>query len=106
MEAPAKLLLAIFDAEDEWHGEPLHEALVRVLQAHDIAGATVLHGVTGYGANRATHRKGLVLPPHDRPAILLVVDSEARLRAVVPTLRSMIEQGIVTLTDAEAIPPL
>ncbi len=25
--APAKLLLAIFDARDEWEGEPLHEAI-------------------------------------------------------------------------------
>ena len=38
---PAKLLLMIFDARDEWQGEPLHDALITVLEAHGIAGATV-----------------------------------------------------------------
>jgi PII-like signaling protein len=42
---PTKLLLAVFDAHDEWQGEPLHEAIVRVLETHGIAGVTVLQGV-------------------------------------------------------------
>ena len=41
-----KLLLAIFDARDEWEGEPLLEALMHILEGHEIAGATVLTGVT------------------------------------------------------------
>jgi hypothetical protein len=32
ISGPAKLLLAVFDARDEWDGEPLHEAIVRVLE--------------------------------------------------------------------------
>ena len=102
--APAKLLLAIFDAQDEWQGEPLHEALVRVLESHGIAGATVLQGLTGYGAHRAVHHKGLIGLPHDRPTAIFVVDSEATLREVLPTIRPMIAQGVVLLTDAEIIP--
>ena len=101
--APAKLLVAIFDAHDEWHGEPLHEALVRVLQAHGIAGVTVLQGLTGFGAHRAVHRRGLIGLPHDKPAVILVVENEAKLRGVLPTIRPMIAQGIVIVTDAEVI---
>lgn len=99
-----KVLLAIFDADDEWEGETLSEALVRVLETQGIAGATLLEGVTGYGAHRAMHRRGLVLPPHDRPAILIVVDEETTLRGVLPTIRPMIAQGVVVLTDAELVP--
>ena len=102
--APAKLLLAIFDQRDEWSGEPLHEALMRVLEAHGIAGATVVHGLTGYGAHRGVHRRGLIGLPHDKPIAMFVIDSEAKLRAVLPALRPMIAQGIVILTDAEVIP--
>lgn len=103
---PAKPLLAIFDARDEWQGEPLHEVLVRVLESHGIAGATVLQGLTGYGAHRGVHRKGLIGLPHDKPTAILVVDNEATLRAVLPTIRPMIAQGMVLLTDAEVIPLL
>ena len=103
--APAKLLLAVFDAHDEWQGEPLHEAIVRVLETHGIAGVTVLQGLTGFGAHRAVHRRGLIGLPHDKPTVMLIVENEAKLRAVLPTIRPMIAQGIVVLTEAEVIPP-
>jgi PII-like signaling protein len=102
--APAKLLLAIFDAHDEWQGEPLHEALGRVLEAHGIAGVTVLEGVTGFGAHRAVHRRGLIGLPHDKPTAIVIIENEAKLRALLPTIRPMIAQGIVVLSDAEVIP--
>lgn len=101
---PAKLLLAIFDTRDEWHGEPLSDAIVRVLEDHGIAGATVLPGLTGYGAHRGVHRKGLIGQPHDKPIALLVIENEAKLRSVLPTIRPMIAEGIVLLTDTEVIP--
>jgi PII-like signaling protein len=104
--APAKLLLAVFDAHDEWQGEPLHEAIVRVLEAHNIAGVTVVQGLTGFGAHRAVQRRGLIGPPHDKPTAIFIVENEAKLRAVLPTIRPMIAQGIVVLADAEVIPPV
>jgi PII-like signaling protein len=45
-----------------------------------------------------THR------PHDKPVAVVVIDDDAELRAVLPTMRPMIAQGIVVLTDAEVIP--
>jgi PII-like signaling protein len=45
-----------------------------------------------------THR------PHDKPVAVVVIDDDAKLRAVLPTMRPMIAQGIVVLTDAEVIP--
>jgi PII-like signaling protein len=60
--APTKLLVAIFDQRDEWHGEPLHEALMRVLEAHGIAGVTVLQGFAGYGEHYAVHRRDSSAP--------------------------------------------
>lgn len=104
IDAPAKLLLAIFDAGDEWQGQPLQEAVVRLLDERGIAGVTVMQGLTGYGAHRSIHRRGLIGLPHDRPTAIVVVESEEKLRAVLPTLRPMIAQGIVVLTDAEVIP--
>ena len=104
--APTKLLLAIFDQRDEWHGEPLHEAMVRVLEAHGIAGVTVLQGLTGYGAHHAVHRQGLIDLPRDKPIAVVVIDGDATLQAILPTIRPMIAQGIVVLTDVEVIPLL
>jgi uncharacterized protein len=106
IDPPAKLLAAIFDATDEWNDEPLHHALLNVLEAHGIVGTTVLHGLTGYGAHRATHQRGLIGSPQDKPAILLVVDNETKLRNVLPVIRGMIAEGLVIVADAEVIPRL
>jgi hypothetical protein len=101
---PVKVLVMIFDAHDEWQGGPLDEALVRVLERHGIAGATVLRGVMGYGAYRGVHQKGMIGEPHHKPATLLVMENEAKLRAVLPILRPMVAEGIFVLLDAEVVP--
>jgi PII-like signaling protein len=44
--------------------------------------------------------------PHDKPAILLVVDNETKLRDVLPVIRGMIAEGLVIVADAEVIPRL
>jgi uncharacterized protein len=104
IDAPTKVLMMIFDARDEWQGGPLVEALVRVLESHGIAGATVLRGAIGYGAHRGVHRKGLIGAPHDKRVALLVIENDAKLRAVLPILRPMVAEGIFVLLDAEVIP--
>jgi uncharacterized protein len=101
---PAKVLIMIFDARDEWEGEPLHEALVRILEGHGIAGATVFPGLMGYGAHRGVHRRGLIGTPHDKPIALLVIENETKLRAALPTLRPMVAEGVFVMMDAEVIP--
>ena len=104
IEPPVKVLLMIFDARDEWEGEPLHEALVRVLEAHGVAGVTALSGITGYGVHRGVHRRGLIGRPRDAPIALIVIDNEARLRTLLPTLRPMVLEGVFVLLDGEVIP--
>ena len=65
---------------------------------------TVLSSITGYGAHRTVHPKGLIGRPHDKPSILVVVEREHTLRRVMPTGRGMIAEGIVIMSDAEVIP--
>jgi len=101
---PVKLLIAIFDARDEWEGRPLEEVLIHRLEAEGIAGATLIHGLAGYGAHRGVHRRGLIGLPHDKPTLLLVADNEHRLRGLIPVVRPMIKEGILMLVDAEVIP--
>jgi PII-like signaling protein len=49
------------------------------------------------------HRKGLIGLPHDKPTAVLVIDNEAKLCAVLPTIRPMITQGVVVMLDADVI---
>ncbi len=99
-----KAMLAFFDATDEWDGAPLHGQLVRQLERHGIAGATVLTGIMGYGIHRRIHRKGLFGVVDNKPMTLIAIDSEEKLRRALPSIRPMIREGVVVLLDAEMIP--
>jgi PII-like signaling protein len=104
IEAPVKMLLIFIDQTDTWQNRPLHEAIVRVLEQNGIAGATVLSGIVGYGVHRRIHRKGLLGVSDDKPLTIAVIDNEKKVRDVLPTIRPMIREGLIGLTDFEVVP--
>jgi PII-like signaling protein len=95
-----KYLQVFIEDTDTWEGAPLHEAIVRMLEANGVAGATVWSGIMGYGESRQVHRTGLF--GDERPVIISVIDSEQKIRAVLPELLTMVKEGLVVLLDAEA----
>jgi PII-like signaling protein len=100
-EAKAKLMRIYIGENDKWRDKPLYKALVECMRANNIAGVTVYQGVLGYGANRRIH-KGSSLS-HDHPIILSTVDTEEKLRAFLPLLDEMVQQGLVVLSDVDLI---
>ena len=104
MDTPIKLLVIFVDETDRWDGLPLYEAIVRRLRQRHSAGATVHIGVMGYGSHLHVHHKGLFGVSDDRPVTISIVDSEPKLRQVLPEIRPMVKEGLVILLDAELIP--
>ncbi len=105
MDAPAKMMLIFLDETDRW-GEsraPLYEAIVETLFQSGIAGATVHNGIMGFGANLYLHRKRLFGVTDERPVTITVIDSETKLRAVLPRLRTMVQEGLIFLVDGEVL---
>jgi PII-like signaling protein len=102
-ESRAKLMRIFFGEHDKWHGKPLQEALVEALRANEIAGVTVYRGILGYGANRRIHKDKTLSLSHDRPIMLAVIDTEAKLAAFTPILDQMLQQGLVVLSDVDVI---
>lgn len=102
-EGKAKLMRIFFGENDKWNGKPLYQGIVSALRAHDIAGVTVYRGILGYGANRRIHKDAALHLSHDRPIMLSVIDSEEKLRAFMPVLDQMVQQGLVVLSDVDVI---
>jgi PII-like signaling protein len=103
MNEPVKLLLMFVNESDTWHNAPLHHAIVDRLRQRHLAGATSHAGILGFGHHTRVHHKGLFGIADDRPITITVVDEEAKIRAVVPELRTMIREGLIVLLDAELI---
>ena len=97
-------LLRVFVGEtDRYHGRPLHEAIVQ--QAHDMgmAGATVLHGVMGFGAHSRMHTARVLRLSEDLPLVIEIVDKPERIEAFLPVLDAMVDEGLVTLENVKVI---
>jgi PII-like signaling protein len=102
-QSKAKLMRIYLGENDKWHGKPLHTALLESMRANDIAGVTVYRGILGYGANRRIHEQNALHLSHDVPILLSVIDSEEKLRAYLPVLDDMLQQGLVVLSDVDII---
>lgn len=102
-EGKAKMMRIYIGENDKWNGKPLYEGIVHGLRSHDIAGVTVYRGILGYGANRRIHKDATLSLSHDRPILLSVVDTEEKLKAFMPILDQMVQQGLVVLSDADVI---
>ncbi|MEO8659317.1 MAG: DUF190 domain-containing protein [Bryobacteraceae bacterium] len=98
-----KLLLIFLDETDLWHDVPMYEAMVRRLVRLGIGGATVTKGIMGYGSHHKVHGRGLLGMSDDRPITLMVVETEAKLRGVLPELRTMAPEAVMVLVAAEAV---
>jgi PII-like signaling protein len=102
-EGKAKMMRIYIGENDKWNGKPLYEAIVNGLRSNDIAGVTVYRGILGYGANRRIHKDGALSLSHDRPILLSIVDTEEKLKAFMPILDQMVQQGVVVLSDVDII---
>ncbi|HZU41253.1 MAG TPA: DUF190 domain-containing protein [Terriglobales bacterium] len=103
LEGRAKLLRIHFGEDDKWKGKPLYRAIVEKCREMDIAGATVYRGVEGYGASTLIRRSHLLSISHDAPVMVSVVDSEEKIRELIPLLDEMVDEGLIAMSDVEVI---
>jgi uncharacterized protein len=102
LEGKAKMLRIHFGEDDKWHDKPLYEAIVMKCRELDIAGATVFRGIEGYGASTLIHKQHL-LWSSDRPIMVSVVDTEEKIKTLIPALDEMVDEGLIAMSEVEVI---
>ncbi len=103
MSEARKVLIIFVDETDRWQDATLYAAIVTTLERQGIAGATVNLGLMGYGRHRRIHRKGLFGISDDKPVTIMAVDTEEKIRAVLPVITPMVREGLILLQDGEVI---
>lgn len=97
-------LLRIFVGESDKHnGRPLYEVLVEEARRRGLAGATVLRGTIGFGANSRIHTARLLRLSEDLPMVIEMVDTPEKIAAFLPDLDALIGEGLVTLEKVRVI---
>ncbi len=95
-------LLRIFIGETDRHeGMPLFEWIVRKARQHGLAGATVLRGLEGFGANSLVHTAKILRLSTDLPIVIEIVDRQEKIEAFLPVIDDAIQEGLATLEKVE-----
>ena len=93
-----QVLVRIFIGEsDKWHHQPLSVALLERLRKEGFAGATVFHGVAGFGARSVLHTTHILRLSEDLPVVIEIVDTEEHIERLTPILEEMVSEGLVTM---------
>jgi PII-like signaling protein len=103
LEGKAQMMRVFLSEEDRWKNKPLYEALVEAMRANDIAGVTVYRGILGYGAHRRIHKDKPLLSTHHGSVMLSAIDTAEKLRAFLPLVDQMVEEGLVVFSDVDII---
>ena len=98
------VLLRIYVGEsDRWQHQPLYEAIVLKARELHLAGATVLRGPMGFGAASRIHTAKILRLSMDLPIVIEIVDTDEKVKALLPFLDEMMGGGLVTLEKIKVI---
>ena len=98
------LLLRIFVGEsDRWRHQPLYEAIVLKARELHLAGATVLRGPMSFGAASRIHTAKILRLSMDLPVVIEIVDTEEKVKLLLPFLEEAMGGGLVTMEKVKVI---
>ena len=103
LEGQGQLLRIFIGEDDRWEGKPLYEAIVEKARRAGLAGATVVKGFHGFGAHSRLHTAKILRLSTDLPIVIEIVDTEEKIRAILPDFDAMIDEGLVTLEKVQVI---
>jgi PII-like signaling protein len=91
-------LLRIFIGESDRHaGMLLYEWIVRTAREQGLAGATVLRGIEGFGAQSRVRTAKILELSTDLPIVVEIVDTAEKIDAFLPVIESKISDGLATV---------
>ena len=103
----AVLLRAFVGESDKVGHLPLYEAIVKQAHDADLAGATVLKGVLGFGATARIRTQKILDLSSDLSMVVEIVDEEEKIKAFQIILSELFDEagcgGMVTLENIRVV---
>ncbi len=91
------------DAEDMYDGKKLDDYILRYLMHHHIHGATVFQGSKGFGAHHHLNEPRQIAASDALPVMILFADEEQRIVQILPHLKEVVGEGLITIHKVERI---
>ncbi len=103
LSGEAELLRIFIGESDKFEGKPLYEVIVLEARRRGLAGATVLRGQLGFGADSRIHTAKILRLSEDLPLVIEIVDEPKKISAFLPDLDRMVAEGMVTIEKVRVI---
>ncbi|MCX7821629.1 MAG: DUF190 domain-containing protein [Brevinematales bacterium] len=98
------LLVRIFLSENTKHeGKPLYEFIISEARKMNIAGATVLRGLMGFGADKRLRALKLIDISDNLPLVIEIVDKEENLKPFFDFLDNVVKDGFITIEKVHVV---
>lgn len=101
MPKQGQLLRIYIGERNRYQGRPLYEWIVMEAKRKGLAGATVLRGMMGFGANSRIHTSKILRLSEDLPIIVEIVDTHEKLAQFLVHIDKAICEGLATLEKAD-----
>ena len=98
-----KLLRIYIGESDTYNGNPLYEHIVLKARELNMAGATVIKGIMGFGADSHLHSSKILRISEDLPILIEIVDTKDKIDLLLPFLDESVGEGLITLNEVNII---
>lgn len=98
----AEILRVYVGEGDQIKGRPLFEIVAEEARKRGLAGATVLRGVLGFGANSLVHTAKILRLSEDLPMVVEIVDRPERIAGFLSWLEGVVKEGTVIRQPVQA----
>jgi PII-like signaling protein len=102
-KGPAKKVTIYVNEDTRHHTGPLWRAVFDYLQHKNLAGATVLRPVMGFGAHHRRHSMDMEATMEHMPIRIEFVDTAERVNEVLPTLYDMVHDGLIEVQETAVV---
>ncbi|MCF3960495.1 DUF190 domain-containing protein [Streptomyces fuscigenes] len=99
----AMRLTVLVDDTDTWHHRPICSEIVHRAHRAGLAGASIFHGMEGFGGRQVVHTARLLSMSDDLPVAVVLVDVEERIHAFLPQLEELGIEGLITLEPVRVV---
>jgi PII-like signaling protein len=100
-----QLVSIYLNEADELEGKPLDREILDFLKESGCAGGTVLRALSGFTAGASVTPAAGGETEGKRPLVVQFIDRAGQVTHVLPTLRRMAKQRLITLQDVQVILP-
>ncbi|WP_330460984.1 DUF190 domain-containing protein [Streptomyces sp. NBC_00820] len=101
--SPAVRLTVLVDDTDTWHHKPVCSEIVHRAHRAGLSGASIFHGVEGFGSRQIVHTTRLLSLADDLPVTVVIVDTDERIQEFLPQLEELGIEGLITLEAVQTV---